>query len=592
VDKDLRIAVQHHQAGRLQQAAETYVQILQAEPNHVDALHLLGLAHYQAGQHERAVELICRAVALKPDVAEFHNNLGAALYGQGRLDEAAASYERAARLKPDYAEAHVNLGNIKRDQGQLDEAVACYERALQIAPDNAQAHNNLGNAFCDREDFESAAVCFEQALRAAPDFADAYNNFGNALKGLGLFDKALACYERSLEIAPDNATVASNLGAALLSRGKSADAAAACRRAIALDPNCCSAHYYLTASGEEPATEENLARLESLLHRPGATQQDFEFLLHALGMIHGRLGRADLAFESFRAGNAMKHKGLQYCPDAVAAEVQANIEFFDEHCFARLGDQFAVDSQLPIFIVGMPRSGKTTAERALLRCTAVYGAGESHRLTQVIRQIVSQTPSDQAYPGCLDALDGDTGRDLAGEFLGRLAWLAPNAARVADTMPWNFMHLGLIALMWPRATIIHCVRDPMDACFEIYTKYFAKIQPCGWELSHIGHYYRQYERMLDHWRRVLPIRIIEIAFEELIADFEGVSRELIADCGLTVHDGGLASATANDQAAATRKASDSIGRWRNFEKHLEPLKMALSGKPEGAFQPRPVAATE
>jgi predicted O-linked N-acetylglucosamine transferase (SPINDLY family) len=238
----LAMALQHHQAGRVQAAEEIYRQILAVEPNHVDALHLLGVLASQAGQYQLAVEYIGRAIALVGTEATFHNNLGNALQGQGQLNEAVACYRRALELKPDYATAHGNLGNALQAQGQLDEAVACYRRVLGLRPDLAHAHSNLGAALRKQGKLEEAVASYRRALELKPDYAEAHNNLGNALRKQGKPDEAVACYRRALELKPGYAEASYNLGNAFQEQGKLDEAAAWYGRALELTPGDAEIH--------------------------------------------------------------------------------------------------------------------------------------------------------------------------------------------------------------------------------------------------------------------------------------------------------------------------------------------------------------
>jgi predicted O-linked N-acetylglucosamine transferase (SPINDLY family) len=215
ISEALAIGVRHHQAGRLPAAEQVYRHILAAEPNHVDALHLLGVLASQMGNHAEAVEHIRRAIALAGTEAPFHSNLGNALQALGRLDEAVASYRRALELNPEFADAHGNLGNVLQAQGHLDEAVSCYRRALALLPGHPGAHYNLGTALQALGRLEEAAACFGRAVQLKPDYADAHTNLGNALRAAGKADEAVACYRQALELQPNSAAAHSNLLLAL-----------------------------------------------------------------------------------------------------------------------------------------------------------------------------------------------------------------------------------------------------------------------------------------------------------------------------------------------------------------------------------------
>jgi predicted O-linked N-acetylglucosamine transferase (SPINDLY family) len=242
ISQALAIALQHHQAGRLQAAERIYRQILHAEPNQADALHLLGLMAHQAGKHAVAVQYIRRAIEFSGRAALFHNSLGEAYRALGGIPEAIACYRRGLELKPDYAEAHNNLGNALKQQGKLDEAIACYRRALERKPDFAEAHSNLGLALGDQRQLDEAVACFRRALELKPDRAEIYNNLGLALAGQGKLDESLAACRRALELKPEFAEAHANLGNTLQDQGRLDEAHAAYRRALELKPDFAEVH--------------------------------------------------------------------------------------------------------------------------------------------------------------------------------------------------------------------------------------------------------------------------------------------------------------------------------------------------------------
>jgi tetratricopeptide (TPR) repeat protein len=272
ISEALTIATQHHQGGRLQAAEQIYRQILHVEPNHPDALHLLGLIAYQVGRHEIAIEFMGRALQLKPDYVEAHNNLGIALKDQGMLDEAVACYRRALGLKPDYVEAHNNLGLALKDQGKLDEAIACYRQALALRPDFAEAHSNLGITLNNQEKLDEAVACYRRALALKPDYADAYYNLGVALKDQRKLDEAIACFWRALALKPDNADAHYNLGNALKDQGKLDEAVACYRRALAQKPDFAEAQNNL---GTALSDQEKLDEAAACYRRALALKPDY-----------------------------------------------------------------------------------------------------------------------------------------------------------------------------------------------------------------------------------------------------------------------------------------------------------------------------
>jgi protein O-GlcNAc transferase len=259
ISEALAIALQHHQAGQLQPAEQIYRQILQVEPNHADAIHLLGMIAHQMGKHEIAAEYIERAIGLKGNEGIFHNNLGRIYRALGRILEAVASYRRAVVLVPDLGDAYSNLGIALKDLGELDEAVACCRRAVELNRGFIDLYN-LGAALQSLGELEEAVTCYRQALELKPDFPLACINLGVALMDQGKLEQAVACYHRALELKPDLAEAYHNLGNVLNHQRKFNEAAASYRRALELNPNYAEAYNNLgNALNDQGESEEAVA---------------------------------------------------------------------------------------------------------------------------------------------------------------------------------------------------------------------------------------------------------------------------------------------------------------------------------------------
>ncbi len=321
ISKALAIAIKHYQGGRLQAAEQICRQILQAEPNQADAIHLLGVIAHQVGKHEIAVEYIGRAIGLKGNVAVFHNNLGEAYRVLRMIPEAVACYRRALELQPDYAEAYNNLGVAFKDQGKLEEAVISYRRALELRPDYAEAHNNLGVAFKDQGKLDEAVVSYRRALELKPDFVQAHNNLGIALRNQGKMDEAVACYRRALELKPDFAQAHNNLGIALNNQGKLDEAVACYRRALELKPDYAEAHNNLgVAFKDQGKLDEAVISYRRALE----LKPDYAEVYNNLGFTVKDQGKLDEAVACYRRALELKpdfaraHSNLVYtqmfCP--------------------------------------------------------------------------------------------------------------------------------------------------------------------------------------------------------------------------------------------------------------------------------------
>ena len=332
----LSAGLEHHRAGRLAEAEGCYQRVLAADPNHADAMHLLGVIAHQFGRHELAVELIRQAIQqneqpnyffslgnvfhshrkldeavaayrqairIKPDYADVHLNLGNALKERGSLDDAVAAYRQAIRIKPDYAAAYSNLGNAQMQRGSLDEAVAAYRQAIRIKPDYTEAHSNLGNALKERGSLDEAVAACRQAIRIRPDFAEAHYNLGNALAERGSLDDVVAAYRQAIRIKPDYAAAYSNLGNALAERGSLDEAVAAYRQAIRIRPDFATVHYNLGNALKQRGTldEAVAAYCQAVRIKPDYAEAHLN-----LGAVLSEQGRCDEAVAAYRQAILIK----------------------------------------------------------------------------------------------------------------------------------------------------------------------------------------------------------------------------------------------------------------------------------------------
>ena len=242
IAESLNLALQHHQAGRLQEAETLCMKILSIDPSCVDAVHLLGVIAHQVGQDDIAIEYINKAIMQNPIVADFHNSLGEAYRAQGRLEEAMACYRLALTLRPAYAAAHNNLGNVLKEQGKLEEAMSHYRQALALEPTLAEAHANMGNVFQGYDKLEETLVCYRQALALKPTLAEAHNSLGYVFQEQGKLEEALSCYRQALAFKPGYAEAYNNLGNVLKDQGNVEEAMTCYQHALALKPDYHHAH--------------------------------------------------------------------------------------------------------------------------------------------------------------------------------------------------------------------------------------------------------------------------------------------------------------------------------------------------------------
>jgi tetratricopeptide (TPR) repeat protein len=609
----LKNALRHHQAGRLAEAEVIYRQILAVNACDPDSLHLLGMIEHQRGNHELAVSTIQRAIAIRPDEAAYHSNLGTILHAQGELDEAAACFERALALKPDWGEVHSNLGNILQLQGRLDEAAACqeralilkpecaeaysnlgnvrqnqhrlpeavalYERALVIKPDYIDAHNNLGIALLEQDKIDEAVVHFERALVLKPDFVDAHYNLGTALSKQDRTEEAKAHLKRALLLKPDYANAYNNLGNILKEEGRFDDAMAHFERAIALKSDHAEAHLNRTAIKTFRHGDADLAALEALACSHGLIDDKALYVHFALAKALEDVGDYVRAFEHLRQGNALKRRQINYEEASELKLFQRISAVFDKSLFDRFQGQ-GDPSPVPVFVLGMPRSGSTLIEQILAGHPQIHAAGELTTLEKMAANGEFNCGDPPLpFPESVPALDGVILRRLGRSYLSRLPNVSNGNARIVDKLPGNFLRIGLIRLILPNARIVHVRRDPLDTCVSCYSKLFASGLNFSYDLAELGRYCRSYMELMAHWRSTLPAgAMIEVAYEDVVNDLEGQARRLIDYCGLPWDDRcmsfyktGRRVKTASSFQVRQPLFRSSLERWRQYEIGLGPL---------------------
>jgi len=602
-----------HRAGRLAEAEAIYRQILATDARHADSLHLLGMIEHQRGLHAAAIEMIRAAIAVNPKEAAYHSNLGTVLQAQGNLDEAAACFERALALKPGWAEVHSNLGNILQAQGKLDEAavhqeralflkpdcaeawsnlgnirqaqgklhnaVACYERALSLKPDFADAHNNLGNALATEDKIDKAVAHYERALVLKPDWAYAHNNLGNALAIQNKIDDAREHYQRALVLQPDYANAHNNLGNIFKEQGQFDDAMACYGRAIAIQPDYAEAHLNRAEIKRFQHGDGDLAALQALASRNDLSADKALYIHFALAKALDDAGDYAQAFEHLRTGNTLKRGLINYDEMRVLELFQRVSTVFDRSLLAS-GQGQGHPSSVPVFVVGMPRSGSTLIEQILASHPQIHGAGELTALEKMeANGAFTAGDSPPPFPESITALDGADLRPLGQAYLERLPAVENGKVRIVDKLLGNVFRIGLIRLMLPNARIIHITRNPVDTCVSCYSKLFTNGLYFSYDLAELGRYYRAYSALMAHWRSVLPPgTMLDVCYEDVVDDVEGQARRLIDYCGLrwddrciNFHQSGRPVRTASAVQVRQPLFRSSLQRWRRYQAGLGPL---------------------
>jgi len=613
------IGVTCHRQGKPAEAVAGYQEALRLKPDLVEAHENLARVLEQLGKRDEAVVCYRHAQRLRPESAAIGINLGNTLRVLGRLDEAVAVLEQAVRLGPDLPEGFNNLGAVRIAQGQLAEAATCLRQALLLRPEYPEALNNLGYVLREQGHPDEAEVHYRHALQLKPDYAEAFANLGIALADMEYLNEATACYRQALTLRPTNADDHVNLGGALVLQGNLEEAVASFEQALRLRPGHALAQCglaRLSLEGRYPPNGQTAAQLQDHLAGGRLSPEHRTIVLFTLSRLLDKQGAYDEAFAYYRQANeagrlSYLRSGTEFNAEIYRRQIDQIVRTFDAEFFGRTA-AFGLDAEMPVFIIGMPRSGTTLVEQILASHPRVVGAGELHAFQQLTLELSELLQTAEEYPQCLAQLDRQAARTLAKRHLDyleavagtcrrgadpavapeptlRCNWRtdvvrAPGAAlpaRVIDKLPMNFLRVGLIHVLFPKARIIHCRRDPLDVCLSCYFQDFRTLN-FAWTLADIGFVYKQYERLMEHWGKVLPGRIIEVVYEDLVADQKAVSRQLVAHCGLEWDDRCLAF---HDNRRTVRTAStlqvrrpiykSAIARWKRYAAHLGPLFEAL-----------------
>jgi len=520
-----------------------------------------------------------QALRIRPGDADACFNLGNTLRSLRRLDEAVASYRRALQIRPDYAEAHSNLGNTLMESGRPGEAEASCRRALQINPQHAAAHFNLGNILHEQGRLNEAEASYRSVLRIKPDSADTHVNLGNTLQEMGNMDEAEASYRRALQIEPDHVEAHGNLGEILMESGRLDEAEASYRRALQARPDCFEVRMNLALAKKVTADDENMAALVAVdeAARSGIKPlhgKDEVYLHFALGKCYDDIGDHEKAFLHFLEGNRVRRATIDYDPDQSAQTFASIMRNYDAATIERLRGGGCL-SQLPIFILGMPRSGTTLVEQIIASHPGVHGAGELPDLMAIAMRNVAGVD----YPDNVRLIDHARLAEWGAEYVDGLRRRAPDVRRITDKTPENFLAVGLIHTMLPDAKIIHVNRNPADTCLSCFFQFFRDRQEFTYDLFELGRCYAGYARLMEHWREVLPEgAFLDVRYEDIVSDQEAQSRRIIEYCGLEWNDACLdfyrkkrTVRTASLAQVRQPIYKSSVERWRPYGKFLEPL---------------------
>lgn len=577
-------AIAAHRAGKLDEAEALYRQIIARNARDFDALHMLGILCAQRQQYDEAERLLRTALSIDKSMPQCLHNYGNVLSKLKQYEDAIRFYDQALALAPNFAPIYSDRGNAKKELGQLEDAVASYNRAIAINPNLPGALCNLAQLLLDLDRLDEAAGLLRRALALDPNNAFAVRLTGSLAFDRGDLASALAHYQRAIALKPDQADAHRDLGNALRDLGRLKEALDAYGKSIEIDPNNAAYYYGVADNKKFSPGDSQLAAMESMAAKTtGLSKLERMYLDFALGKAYADIGDRQRSSQHLIAANAAKRATVAYDEASVFANFDRIEQVFSAELLASKADG-GEPSRRPIFVLGMPRSGTTLIEQLIASHPAVHGAGELTAFRDSFLAARGPVGRLIPYPDFVPALDRAALESIGAEYLKRLAALAPQGERVIDKMPSNYYYTGLIHLALPNAVIIHSMRDPVDTCISCFSKLFKfGAQLHTYDLGEIGRYYRRYQRLMEHWRDVLPPdRILDVRYEDVVADIEGQARRILAHCGLpwderclAFHETDRPVRTASAVQVRQPLYKTAIGRGRGYEEFLGPLLAAL-----------------
>jgi tetratricopeptide (TPR) repeat protein len=599
-------------------AAEAEEQLrfaLSLEPEFPQLHEDLGSALAMQSRFEEAIPEFEKAIQLQPALPLAQKKLGQALAAVGRGEEADEAFrdfidkdpERAAIIKgielqrDDKADEAVevfrdvlkkNPNNVNalrqlaisywKDKKRIDDAEAMLRRATQQAPDFTGAWLSLGALLMDTNKYVDAISAFNKATKLEPKNAEAWAGLGNAYGRAMYPEKAVTAFEKALAIRGDVPGTLASYAWELKTVGNQEGALEAYRQAISVQPKFGQAYWSMANLKIFNFTDEEIETMLRQVERDDLTDVEDIHFRFALGKAMEDRKDYDRAWHFYHTGNQRQRATVEYEPSEMEMRQNAIREVFDAG-FVKERAGAGYDVRDPIFIVGLPRSGSTLVEQILASHSQVEGTSELPVLSNIAESIGRYRTDGVRFPeGVRDLRDKDFhayGKQYIEETQRHRVTGKP---MFTDKLPNNFPLVGFAHLILPNATIINTRRHPFDSCFGAYKQLFGRGQNFTYDMLDLAHYYQQYHATMQHWHEVLPGKVLDVHYEETVTDLEGQVRRILKHCGLPFEESCLryyetarAVKTASSEQVRQPIYSTALGKWRQYEKHLDLWKEQL-----------------
>jgi tetratricopeptide (TPR) repeat protein len=551
------------------------------DPTLERAWFTLGKALASLGRGREADQAFEKCFELSPERRLMA--LAAEHQKENRFDEAQKLYRRVLHQNPRNVDALRLLALIALSSGHEIEAETLLQQAVQLAPDFVNAWLDLGRLRKEQDRYEAALQCFDRAIELDARHAQAHYQRASTLTAAAFTQEAIAAFERCLAIKPDHVGARLGLGHVLKAVGRYQDAVTAYHDCIRERPEFGETWWSLANLKTYRFDDDAVAQMESRVAADGLTAQSEVNFLFAIAKAHEDRRDYERAWDYYRRGNQRQRKEVSYDPVQTETMNDRIVEVFSRDLLQRLAGHGNPDPA-PIFILGLPRSGSTLLEQILASHSAVEGTSELPYLGRAATSLNRNRSQGLNYPEAVRELPPRHFAALGTQYLEQARMHRRSGApHFIDKMPNNFPNIGLLALILPNARIVDARRHPLDACVSCYRQLFAKGQAFTYDLTEIGEYYLQYQRLMDHWAEVLPGKVLTVQYEDVVHDFEPQVRRLLEFCGLPFEDACLRFHE-SDRPVRTPSSEQvrqpiydrSVGQWRHYEAHLGELLEVLA----------------